>query len=143
LLKKVCITCTRKNQRRNRVGLYSKYSTKDLALIEGNTNILNFLFNFNKKFVNEGVIRFMIRGRTNTLWTPERKARCIGKSESYLCSNCGINATGKLGHILNSCTHNFNEMTTGQNDVCKILAQPLKMFKKKLIDFTNSKGKFR
>jgi hypothetical protein len=81
----------------------------------------------------------MIRGRANTLWTPERKARCIGRGKNKKCNNCDNNTTGTLGHILNSCTHNFHGMTTRHNDVCKILSQYLKMLKKKLIDITNEK----
>jgi hypothetical protein len=72
-LKKVCTICTRENQRKCRTKQYVKSRSKDLALIQGNGSISNFLFNNNKNFMNENVVRFMIRGRTNILWRPERR----------------------------------------------------------------------
>jgi hypothetical protein len=116
-LKKVNSTCTKKKQRNYRTKLYSKAGTKDLVLIDGNGNISNYFFNNNKNFMNEGLIRFIIKARSGTLWTPERKKRILHEPDDRCPRNCG--KIGTLSHILNSCTYCFREMTERHDDICK------------------------
>jgi hypothetical protein len=138
-LKKVNSTCTKKKQRNYRTKLYSKTGTKDLVLIDGNGNISNYFFNNNKNFMNEGLIRFIIKSRSGTLWTPERKRRILHEQSDEYPRKCG--KVGTLSHILNSCPYCFREMTERHDDICRIIAQQLKHDEKKLIPLVDKKVK--
>jgi ribosomal protein S14 len=140
-LKRVNATCNKKKQRNYRTKLYSKTGRKDLVLTEGNGNISNYYFNNNKNFMNEGLFRFLVKTRSGTMWTPERKHRIL-HDESDACPRCG--KTGRLSHMLNSCPNCFREMTERHDDICQIIAQQLKHEKKRLIPLEgNKKKKFK
>jgi hypothetical protein len=87
--------------------------------------------------MNEGQIRFIIRARAGTLWTTERLNFIFNeKNNSY---PRGCKCIGTLSHILNACPNCFSGMTVRHNDVCKILSQHLKKFKKQLISLETGK----
>jgi hypothetical protein len=138
-LKRVDATCNKKKQRNYRTKLYSKTGTKDLVLTEGNGNISNYYFNNNKKFMNEGIFRFMVKGRSRTIWTSERKHRILHDDVDLCPRGCG--KTGTLSHILNSCPVCFREMVERHDDICQIIAQQLKHDKKRLIPLEGKKKK--
>jgi hypothetical protein len=138
LLKKVNTSCTRKRQRHYRHELYSRPGTKDLALMDKNANISNYYFNNSKNFMNEGLMKFLLKARSRTLWTPERKHNIM--HEPNTCpKECG--QVGTLMHILNACVHTMNEITIRHNDVVAILAQQLKKFSRPMIDLAKNKKK--
>jgi hypothetical protein len=112
------------------------------VMTEGNGNISKYYFNNNKNFMNEGLFRFMVKGRSGARWTPERKHRIL-HNDTDLCPR-GCSKTGTLLHMLNSCPACFREITERHDDICQIIAQQLKHEKKRLIPLEgNRKKKFK
>jgi hypothetical protein len=81
--------------------------------------------------MNEGQIRFIIRARAGTLWTAERLNFIFNEKNNSFSRGCKCIET--LSRILNAFANCFSEMTVRHNDVCKMLSQYLKKFKKQLI----------
>jgi hypothetical protein len=106
--------------------------------MDKNANISNYYFNNSKNFMNEGLMKFLLKARSGTLWTPERKHQIM--QEPNTCpKECGH--VGTLMHILNACPHTMNEMTIPHNDVAVILAQQLKKVNRQMIDLAENKKK--
>jgi hypothetical protein len=85
-----------------------------------------------------GQMKYLLKARSGTLWTPERKHQFM--HEPNTCPK-GCDHVGTLMHILNGCNRNMNEMTIRHNDVVAILAQQLKKFSRQMIDLSESKKK--
>jgi hypothetical protein len=143
-LKSVNAASTNRKQRQQRKLLWTRPGTKDLSLMENTSNVSNFYFNNNKSMINEAVIRFLIKARSGTLWTPQRLNLIFkSKENDGLCKRCG-KAIGTLSHILNSCEKSFDAMTDRHNDVVKIMAQSLKQNKNEMLNLAENKdNKYR
>jgi hypothetical protein len=84
--------------------------------------------------MNEGYFRFLVKIRSGTLWTSERKHTVLCDPDNLCPRGCG--KVGSLDHILNAYQYCFQEMTKRPDDICQIFAQQLKHDKKKKIDRT-------
>jgi hypothetical protein len=86
--------------------------------------------------MNEGQLRFLVRARAGTLWTPERKGCCLGMDNACIR---GFRCIRSLAHILNNCNRAWNEMTEKHNDICRIIGQYLNKFKSQIISLEENK----
>jgi hypothetical protein len=113
----------------------------------GNSKVSNFFISNPKAPNADSLMRFTIRARNDTLWTPARKAM-IFKNEGFdtRCS-CGNHRFCDLLHILNNCPYNMKEMTQRHNMIQEVLVEAIRKHRKVqedeiLTNKTISNGRF-
>jgi hypothetical protein len=84
----------------------------------------NFFICNCKASTSDGIVKFAIRARTNSLSTRVilKKARRV---RDDCCLMCTRRQPETLQHVLNGCRKRFQKMTYRHNQICKILAQAI------------------
>ncbi|GMO20772.1 MAG: hypothetical protein Ta2E_11960 [Mycoplasmoidaceae bacterium] len=80
-----------------------------------NSAISNFYIGNCKAPTKDYLLRFSIRARNDTLWTPAKKAVINGSTNPYC--NCGNERYCNTLHMLNNCQFNMKGMTERHNKV--------------------------
>jgi hypothetical protein len=78
-----------------------------------NSRCSNFYIGNCKASTSDALLRFSLRARNDTIWTPARKA-VIWKNQEAFC-NCNNHRFCNLLHVLNNCDYNFERMTLRHN----------------------------
>jgi hypothetical protein len=81
----------------------------------GNSKVSNFFISNPKAPNADSLIRFTLRARNDTLWTPGRKAIIFKESGIDTKCSCGNRRFWDLLHILNNCAYNLKEMAMRHN----------------------------
>jgi hypothetical protein len=96
----------------------------------------NFYIGNCKAPVSDALVRFSLRCRNDTQWTPARKALIFGKENHNPICDCGNHRIGNLLHILNNCDFNLGWMTDRHNAVqqrvVEAIAKHRKVLKEKI-----------
>jgi hypothetical protein len=84
----------------------------------------NFFIGNCKAPTSDGIVKFAIRARTNSLPTRVilKKARRVRDDSCLMCTR---RQPETLQHVLNGCRKRFQKMTYRHNQICKILAQAI------------------
>jgi hypothetical protein len=98
--------------------LYSRPSTNPLALTMDN-KISNFMFGETSAPLSDGIAKFIIKGRNDTVWTPARK-HALFKEGDGMRQRC--QRIDNLKHYINCCTSKLTCYTYRHNNVGKIIA---------------------
>jgi hypothetical protein len=94
-----------------------------------NSRISNFyITNYNAPMSN-ALIRFALRCRNDTLWTPARKALIYGGNFDPCCK-CGNHRYADLLHIINNCAFNMEKMTKRHNMIQLRMVEAIVKYKK-------------
>jgi hypothetical protein len=80
------------------------------------------------------LIRFTLRARNDTLWTPARKAMIFKDSGIDTKCTCGNRKFCDLLHILNNCGYNLKEMTVRHNMIQEVLVEAIRKHRKVSIE---------
>jgi hypothetical protein len=89
----------------------------------------------------------MARARSDTLWTPLRKAMIFKEEGPSTGSTCETKRFCHLLHFLNNCTYNMKEMTVRYNMIQEVLLNDVRKHSRLVADeiWTNNEiniGKF-
>jgi hypothetical protein len=77
--------------------------------------VSNFYIGNEKVPLLNGIMRFAIRARNDTLWTPAKKVSFFGSLNHDPYCKCGNGRVCNLLHILNNCSYHMVEMTRRRN----------------------------
>ena len=92
-------------------------------------NPLSSEFIIKQKFpINDKIIKFALKARTNNLGTPEFDELINGKQHVFcpFCTKHGKNCIQSLSHILNGCVHKFPDYTVRHNRIQGIIVEYVK-----------------
>jgi hypothetical protein len=90
----------------------------------------NFFISNSKAPNADSLIRFTLRARNDTLWTPARKAATFKENEPATSCSCGSRKFCDLLHILNNCAYNLKEMTVRHNMIQEVLVDAIRKHRK-------------
>ncbi|GMO19738.1 MAG: hypothetical protein Ta2E_10790 [Mycoplasmoidaceae bacterium] len=93
-----------------------------------NSPISNFYIGNCKAPTNDYLLRFSIRARNDTLWTPAKKA-ILNNSINPYC-NCGNGRYCNVLHILNNCNYYMKGMTERHDKIQNRLVEAIEKHKK-------------
>jgi hypothetical protein len=79
----------------------------------------NFIFSDTSAPLSDGIAKFIIKGRNDTVWTPAGK-HALFKEGDGICQRIG-----NLKHYINCCTNKLISYTYRHNNVGKIIAQAI------------------
>jgi hypothetical protein len=114
----------------------------------GNSKVSTFFIRNPKAPNADSLIRFILRARNDTLWTPARKAMIFKDNGPGTSCSCVNRRFCDLLNILNNCAYNLKEMRVRHNMIQEVLVDAIKKHRKinaeeiltnKEIDF----GKFK
>jgi hypothetical protein len=87
--------------------------------------VSNFFISNPKAPNADSLIRFTLRARNDTLWTPARKAMIFKDYGIDTKCTCGNRRFCDLLHILNNCAYNLKEMTMRHNMIQEVLVEAI------------------
>jgi hypothetical protein len=96
----------------------------------GNSKVSNFFISNSKAPNADSLIRFTLRARNDTLWTPARKAMIFKNVGIDTKCTCGNRRFCHLLHILNNCAYNMKEMTERHNLIQEVLVEAIRKHRK-------------
>jgi hypothetical protein len=91
-----------------------------------NSKISNYFIGNCKSLLSDGFIRFALRARNDTLWTPARKAFIYKNQYDSPNCQCGNHRFCNLLHILNNCSFSGSLMTERHDAVQLRLVEAIK-----------------
>jgi hypothetical protein len=94
-----------------------------------NSTVSNFMLGNCKAPVTDFVLKFIIRARVNTLWTPAVRAARVHSYHGPVNCNCSNGRKCNLLHILNNCNLNLARMTLRHNMVSGKLVEGIELRK--------------
>jgi hypothetical protein len=98
--------------------LFQNGNTRYLAIIKEN-NMSNFMFSNGAALISDGLSRFLLRARTEKIYTLQRKAQIYHQGDW----KCQIwNKIENLKHYLNCCMKRGTRMTERHDNIGRILA---------------------
>jgi hypothetical protein len=92
--------------------------------------VSNFFISNLKSPNADSLIRFTLRARNDTLWTPARKAMIFKENGPETNCSCWNRRFCDLLHILNNCAYNLKEMTVRHNMIQEVLVDAIKKHRK-------------
>jgi hypothetical protein len=99
----------------------------------------NFYIGNSKAPLSNGIIRFALRTRNETLWMLARKALIFGNEKHNPYCKCSNHKVCITLHILNNCNYHMVDMTKRHNLVQEKLMEAVKKHRKlKNEDFRNN-----
>jgi hypothetical protein len=110
---------------RHRLGVENQSVRGESMCTLINSPCSNFMIGNCRAPVKDYVVRFIIKGRNQTLWTPAYQTMIYrNKGYNALCS-CVNHRPCNIAHILNNCGHNFGYMTARHNKVVGRLVEAI------------------
>jgi uncharacterized protein YdcH (DUF465 family) len=104
-----------------------------------NSQISNFYVGNGKAPLSNSFIRFALRARNDTLWTPAKKAALFGIEKHTPYCSCSNGRVRNLLHVLNNCNYHMTQMTERHNMVQDWIKEAVKKNRKlKEEDFRNN-----
>jgi hypothetical protein len=91
---------------------------------------LNFFISNPRAPNADSLIRFTLRTRNDTLWTPARKAMTFKEDGPDTSCSCWNRRFCDLLYILNNCAYNLKEMTVRHNMIQEVLVEAIKNHRK-------------
>jgi hypothetical protein len=82
-----------------------------------NSQISNFYVGNSKAPLSNSIMRFALRARNDTLWTPAKKAALFGNLKHDPYCKCSNGKVCNLLHVLNNCNYHMVQMTERHNIV--------------------------
>jgi hypothetical protein len=96
----------------------------------GNSKVSNFFISNPKAPNSDSLIRFTLKARNDTLWTPARKAMIFKNDGPDTRCTCGNRRFCDLLHILNNCAYNMEKMTVRHNMIQEVLVEAVRKHRK-------------
>jgi hypothetical protein len=95
-----------------------------------NSQNSNFYVGNGKAPLSNSIIRFALRARNDTLWTPAKKAALFGNEKHNPYCSCGNSRVCNLLHVLNNCNYHMTQMTERHNMVQDWIKEAVKKNRK-------------
>jgi hypothetical protein len=103
--------------------LYNSKATKALSLVQGN-NMSNFMFADVTAPMADGLARFLIKARTNLIYTSVKKSQIFHQGDGH-CELWG--QIGTLKHYLNYYRNKFTRFTERDDAMRRVICQAINL----------------